>query len=101
MGAQLRAIAGVGEVQLVRDARIEIQGKPTMLVAADIARPAKARHASARGRQYRGHVPAGRRQGKAMLASENFALLRGLKLGDVVDIPSPGGSAAPCRSPAS
>ena len=26
-----------------------------------------------------------------MLASENFALLRGFKLGDVVDIPSPSG----------
>ena len=36
MGAQLRAIPGVGEVQLVRDARIEIQGKPTMFVAVDI-----------------------------------------------------------------
>src|SRR6202041_3471761 len=30
-------------------------------------------------------------QGKAVLASENFALLRGFKLGDVVDIPSPSG----------
>jgi len=30
-------------------------------------------------------------EGKAILASENFALLRGYKLGDVVDIPSPAG----------
>jgi len=30
-------------------------------------------------------------QGKAVLASENFAMLRGFKLGDVVDIPSPSG----------
>jgi putative ABC transport system permease protein len=30
-------------------------------------------------------------EGKAVLASENFAMLRGFKLGDVVDIPSPSG----------
>jgi putative ABC transport system permease protein len=90
MGAQLRAIPGVGQVQLVRDARIEIQGKPTMFVAADIA-------------DLRNHATlppvAGNtedmfrraEQGKAVLASENFAMLRGFKLGDVVDIPSPSG----------
>jgi putative ABC transport system permease protein len=90
MGAQLQAIPGVGEVQLVRDARIEIQGKPTMFVAADI-------------RDLRKHATlppvAGNtqdmfrraEQGKAVLASENFAMLRGFKLGDVVDIPSPSG----------
>jgi hypothetical protein len=47
-------------------------------------------HAAAGGRQYRRDVPAGP-QGKAVLASENFAMLRGFKLGDVVDIPSPSG----------
>jgi putative ABC transport system permease protein len=90
MGAQLRAIPGVGEVQLVRDARVQIQGKPTMFVAADISELRK--HAT---------LPpvAGNtadmfrraQQGTAVLASENFATLRGFKLGDVVDIPSPGG----------
>ena len=90
MGAQLSAIPGVGEVQLVRDARVNIQGKPTMFVAADV-------------RQLRNHATlppvAGNTEkmfrlateGKAVLASENFAMLRGFKLGDVVDIPSPSG----------
>jgi putative ABC transport system permease protein len=90
MGAQLRAIAGIAQVQLVRDARVEIQGKPTMLVAADVA-------------DFRNHATlppvAGNtdemfrraEQGTAVLASENFALLRGFKLGDRVDIPSPTG----------
>jgi putative ABC transport system permease protein len=90
MGAQLRAIPGIGDVQLVRDARVEIQGKPTMFVAADVA-------------DLRGHATlppvAGNTEemfrlaaeGKAVLASENFAMLRGFKLGDVVDIPSPSG----------
>jgi putative ABC transport system permease protein len=90
MGPQLQAIPGVGEVQLVRDARIEIQGKPTMFVAADIhdlrkhaTLPPVAGNTEDMFRRAE--------QGKAVLASENFAMLRGFKLGDVVDIPSPSG----------
>jgi putative ABC transport system permease protein len=90
MGAQLRAIPGIAEVQLVRDARIEIQGKPTMFVAADVAD--LQRHTTlppiAGNTEEMFRLAA---QGKAVLASENFALLRGFKLGDVVDIPSPSG----------
>jgi putative ABC transport system permease protein len=90
MGAQLRAIPGVGEVQPVRDARIDIQGKPTMFVAADVAN--LRRHATlppvAGNTEEMFRLAA---QGKAVLASENFAMLRGFKLGDVVDIPSPSG----------
>jgi putative ABC transport system permease protein len=90
MGAQLRAIPGIGDVQLVRDARVEIQGKPTMFVAADVAD--LRRHATLppvagnTEEMFRLAV-----EGKAVLASENFAMLRGFKLGDVVDIPSPSG----------
>jgi putative ABC transport system permease protein len=90
MGAQLRSIPGVGQVQLVRDARIEIQGKPTMFVAADIADLKK--HATLP--PVAGNTEDMFRraeQGTAVLASENFALLRGFKLGDIVDIPSPNG----------
>jgi putative ABC transport system permease protein len=90
MGAQLRAIPGIGEVQLVRDARIEIQGKPTMLVAANVSDLRK--HATlppvAGNTEEMFRLAA---EGKAVLASENFAMLRGFKLGDVVDIPSPSG----------
>src|SRR5580700_11161613 len=90
MGPQLGAIPGVGEVQLVRDARIEIQGQPTMFVAADIAQLRK--HATLPPVAGNKDDMFGRaEQGTAVLASENFALLRGFKLGDVVDIPSPKG----------
>ncbi len=91
MGAQLQAIPGVGEVQLVRDARVEIQGRPTMLVAADVVN--LRRHATLppvagkTGEMFRLAA-----QGKGVLASENFAVLRGFKLGDLVDIPSPSGA---------
>lgn len=90
MTDQLRGIPGVGEVQAVRDARVEIQGRPAMLVAADID---QLRHratlppvAGDTGNMFR---LAG--AGQAVLASENFALLRGFHLGDTVDLPSPAG----------
>jgi putative ABC transport system permease protein len=90
MGAQLRAIPGVGDIQMVRDARVLIQGQPTMFVAADITELRK--HATlppvAGDEKEMFRLTA---QGKAVLASDNFATLRGFKLGDVVDIPSPSG----------
>ncbi len=91
MGAQLRAIPGVGDVQMVRDARVEIQGKPTMFVAADVND--LRRHATlppVAGNTEEMFRLAG--QGKAILASENFAMLRGFRLGDIVDVPTPGGT---------
>ena len=90
MTGQLRAIPGIAEVQGVRDARIQVRGAPIMFVATDVE--ALRHHATlppVKGdpnEMFR--VTAA---GKAILASENFALLRGYKLGDIVDIPSPGG----------
>jgi putative ABC transport system permease protein len=90
MGAQLAALPGVGELQMVRDARVDFQGKPTMLVAADIANLRK--HATLPPVDGDTNDMFQRTQeGNAVLASENLALLRGLKLGDIVDIRSPSG----------
>ncbi len=91
MGAQLRAIPGVGEVQLVRDARIEIQGKPTMFVAADIARSPETCHASAGGRQYRRDVPAGRSKAKRCWLRKISRCCADSSWATCVDIPSPSG----------
>jgi putative ABC transport system permease protein len=90
MSAGLRAIPGIAEVQAVRDARIPVRGTPIMFVAADVE---SLRH-HATLPPVKGDPEEMFRQtaaGKAILASENFALLRGFKLGDVVDIPSPSG----------
>jgi putative ABC transport system permease protein len=90
MTAQLRAIPGIAEVQGVRDARIQVRGAPIMFVATDVE--ALRHHATlppVKGdpnEMFRRTAA-----GNAILASENFALLRGYKLGDIVDIPSPGG----------
>jgi putative ABC transport system permease protein len=90
MAGQLRSIPGIAEVQSVRAARIQVRGTPIMFVATDIE-----------ALRHRATLPpvAGDQkemfrlsaEGKAILASENFALLRGYKLGDVVEIPSPTG----------
>jgi len=90
MAAQLSAIPGIAEVQSVRDARIQVRGTPIMFVATDVE---SLRHRATlppvAGNQNEMFRLAA--EGKAILASENFALLRGYKLGDVVDIPSPAG----------
>jgi putative ABC transport system permease protein len=88
MAAQLRAIPGIGEVQSVRDARIQVRGVPVLFVAVDVwalARRAKVMPVAGDPKQmYRLTA-----EGKGILASENFALLRGYKIGDIVEIASP------------
>ena len=90
MADQLRAIAGVGEVQSVRAARIQIAGAPVIFVAADIrALVKRATLPPTAGDPKKMYRLAA--EGKGILASDNFALLHGYKLGDVLDIPSPHG----------
>src|SRR6202167_354289 len=90
MADQLRAIPGVGEVQSVRAARIQINGSPVIFIAADIrALVNRATLPPTAGDPTTMYKLAG--EGKGVLASDNFALLRGYKLGDVLDIPSPQG----------
>jgi putative ABC transport system permease protein len=90
MAEELRAIPGVGEVQSVRDARIQIGGAPVIFVAADVeALVHRATLPPTAGDPKQMYRLTG--EGKGVLASDNFALLRGYKLGDVLDIPSPNG----------
>ena len=90
MANQLRAIPGIDEVQSVRAARIQVKGGPIMFVATGIeALRHRATLPPVAGDQKEMFRLAA--EGKALLASENFALLRGYKLGDVIDIPSPQG----------
>ncbi|MEO7144139.1 MAG: FtsX-like permease family protein, partial [Bryobacteraceae bacterium] len=90
IGEGLRNIDGIAEVQFVRDARVPIGGAPIMLVAADVGELERRSQlppvAGDAVRMYR-MVAAG----KAVIASDNFALLHGYHLGDVVNIPTPKG----------
>jgi putative ABC transport system permease protein len=90
MVGQLRAIPGVVEVQSVRAARIQINGSPVIFVAADVqALVHRATLPPTAGDPNTMYKLTG--EGKGILASDNFALLHGYKLGDVLDIPSPRG----------
>lgn len=86
----LTAIPGVEEVQSVRTPRIIVRGSPVMIIALET---------EVSGRRVPLPAVAGKNdemyklasEGKGVIASENFALLRDVHLGDVLDLPSPAG----------
>jgi putative ABC transport system permease protein len=86
----LASIPGVAEVQSARTPRVIVQGAPVMILAleADISERRVPLPAVA-GRNDQMYKLAA--EGKGIIASENFALLRHVHLGDVLDIPSPDG----------
>ena len=90
MRDELASIPGVAEVQSVRSPRVIVRGTPVMIIALE---------AEISGRRVRLPVVAGRNEemyqataeGKGIIASENFALLQYVSLGDMLEIPSPDG----------
>ncbi len=90
LGAGLRAIPGVADVQMVRGVRIQVNGSPVMLLAADHGALMRFSHQPL----VAGHPARMLEQtlaGAGAIASENFVTLHGAKLGDSVEIPSPSG----------
>jgi putative ABC transport system permease protein len=90
VGEGLRKIEGVQDVQFVRTARVLIEGKPVMLVAANI--DSLERHTKlppVEGDSATMYRLAS--EGKGVTASQNLVLLRGYKLGQLVEIPTPKG----------
>jgi putative ABC transport system permease protein len=91
LAEELRTVPGVAEVQAVRTVRVNVRGGPVMLMAIDVA--SAGRHAKLPAidgdtqEMYRRTA-----DGEAVLASDVFTGLRGAKLGDVLEIPSPGGT---------
>lgn len=89
-GDEIRRMPVVAEVQNVRTARVQFKGVPVMVVATDIA---------AVGQRVKPKVVAGERlemnrltaEGKGVILADNVALMTRTKLGDTVEIPSPGG----------
>lgn len=87
----LRAVAGVDEVQPVRSARMLFRGGPVMLVAIDIERIGAR---TPRRRPVAGDFQTMNRlagQGKGLIISENLYRLERLKLGEMLEVPSPSG----------
>jgi putative ABC transport system permease protein len=91
LGDGLRSVEGVAEVQPVRTVRVLVKNTPVMLVAVDIAALGnRAKLPAVEGdaeTMYRAAAA-----GEGLIASENFARLHGAKLGEILEIPAPGGS---------
>jgi putative ABC transport system permease protein len=90
LGDGLRAVDGVEEVQPVRSVRVIVKSTPVMLIAVDVASLARRVHLPAvagdSGAMYRAAAA-----GEGAVVSDNFARLHGAHLGELLEIPSPGG----------
>jgi putative ABC transport system permease protein len=91
MGPQIAAIPGVERVQMVRDGRVMFRRTPVMLVAIEVDSIAQ----TARRQPVAGDAAEMYRKtaaGEGLMVSDNLAQLQHLKLGDVIDLPAPGGT---------
>jgi putative ABC transport system permease protein len=90
VGEELRAVPGVGEVQFVRLARILFRNRPIMLTAVDVSGLyRRARFPAVEGdttRMFRQTAA-----GEGVMVADNLAILEHLRLGDMIEIPSPSG----------
>jgi putative ABC transport system permease protein len=90
MTAELATIEGVAQVQRVRQARIDYAGTLLMILATDVAKAAvTARRVVVAGdsdEMYRAVA-----RGEGAIASQNFATLNHLRLGDTLELKAPTG----------
>jgi putative ABC transport system permease protein len=91
LGEKLRAVPGVAEVQAVRSARVAVKGGRVMLVAFDVSSSERgAKLPPVEGDQ--ADMYRRTNNGEAVMASENFVRLHGGRLGEIIEIPAPGGT---------
>jgi putative ABC transport system permease protein len=90
MAGELGAIHGIARVQKVRDARIVFRGSPIMIVATEVQSLAETAPlppvAGDPVEMYRRTAA-----GEGLMVSDNLARLRGLTIGEEIDIPAPHG----------
>jgi len=90
MGPAIASVPGVERVQLVRDGRVTFRKTPIMLVAVDVMSIAETAHrdpiAGDAATMYRKTAA-----GEGLMVSDNLAQLQHLKLGEILELPSPGG----------
>jgi putative ABC transport system permease protein len=90
MAEEVAAIPGVDRVQVVRQQQVTFGGVPVLLVALDlssVAETTRVRVVAGTSAEMVERASAG----EGVIVSDNLARLQQLALGDVVDIPSPGG----------
>ena len=90
MGSELGAIPGVARVQMVRDARVVFRGTPVMVIAVEIESVAEtARRQPVAGDPAEMYRLAA--EGRGFIVSDNLAQLQHLTLGELLEVPAPGG----------
>jgi putative ABC transport system permease protein len=90
MAAELAAIPGVAHVQMVRQARVLFRGTPVMLMSLQFSNVAQTTNLKVAAGDQREMFRAAS-AGEGLLVSENLAENRGLRLGDILELPSPAG----------
>jgi len=90
VGPEIEAIEGVDQVQLVRDARVLYKGTPVMVVSIEVEKlMGKVKRNPIEGDPKQMNELT--RRGEAMIVSDGFAALRKVRVGDIVEIPTPSG----------
>lgn len=89
LGNDLRRMDVIDEVHTVRSTRVVYKGTPVMIVATSLdalSRRVKPKMIAGTTDSYQQAAA-----GKGVILADNLALLQGLKLGDVMELPSPSG----------
>ena len=87
----IERVEGVKDVQLVRNARVTVRGVPAMVLALETRKVAE----TTRRVAVEGSLEEMTRltaDGQGTIVSESFAFFRSMKMGDVVELPTPAGS---------
>ena len=87
----IEAVPGVASVQLVRNARIMYEKVPVMVVSVEVRETEGNSDARTHGRATWMKCTASRRKAKATIISDAFQANHQLKLGDVIELPTPSG----------
>jgi putative ABC transport system permease protein len=91
--ADLASVDGIAEVQRLRNVRLSMGDDSILLFAIEIEKAARTSPRRAlQGRE--SEMYALTAEGRGVIASENFATLRRVKVGDTIDIPTPTGPLA-------
>ncbi len=87
---ELAAVPGIQTVQAVRQARVVFEQTPVMLIAVDLLSLERTARARVTDGNPSSMVRAGA-AGTGILVSDNFAQLRHVKVGDLLELPAPAG----------
>jgi putative ABC transport system permease protein len=90
MAPELERIPGIDQVQMVRSAKVVFRNQPILVVAVEVGKLAQRTHRHPVAGDMTGMYRMAA-LGKGAIASENLATLQHLHLGDMLEIPAPGG----------